>query len=115
MRERLIELLEQEKAFSRYMTDDERRERLADYLLENGVVVLPCKVGDVLYKTYTNSKEPFYEAKTVTEVTYSLLSQEYEIWTDDFAYYTSKDLNRDIFPTAEQAEKAISNLENNYK
>lgn len=49
-RERLINLLEQEKAFSRYITDDERREQLADYLLENGVIVLPCKVGDTVYK-----------------------------------------------------------------
>jgi len=43
-KERLIELLEQEKAFSRCMTDDERRERLADFLLENGVIVLPVPV-----------------------------------------------------------------------
>ena len=42
-KEKLIELLEEENAFSRYMTDDERRERLADYLLANGVIVLPCK------------------------------------------------------------------------
>ncbi len=44
-KERLIELLEQEKAFPRRLTDDERRERLADYLLENGVVLLPVPVG----------------------------------------------------------------------
>ncbi len=44
-KERLIELLEQEKAFSWYITDDERRERLADYLIENGVIVLPVPIG----------------------------------------------------------------------
>lgn len=48
-KERLIELLEQEKAFTRYLTDDEHREQLADYLLENGVAVLPCNVGDTVY------------------------------------------------------------------
>lgn len=42
-KEKLIELLEEENAFSRYITDDERRELLADYLLSNGVIVLPCK------------------------------------------------------------------------
>lgn len=40
-RERLVELLEAECGFSRYMTDDERREKLADYLMSNNVVVLP--------------------------------------------------------------------------
>jgi hypothetical protein len=40
-RERLVELLEAELGFSRYMTDDERREKLADYLMSNNVVVLP--------------------------------------------------------------------------
>lgn len=38
-RERLVELLEAECGFSRYMTDDERREKLADYLIANGVTV----------------------------------------------------------------------------
>ena len=48
MRDRLIELLEAEGGFSRYMTDDERRAKLADHLLAAGVIVPPCKVGDVV-------------------------------------------------------------------
>ena len=42
MRDRLIELIEKwyEKPTTKY---------LADYLLENGVIALPCKVGDDLY------------------------------------------------------------------
>ena len=50
MRDRLIELLEAECGFSRYMTDDERRAKLADHLLANGVIVPPCKVGDTVYR-----------------------------------------------------------------
>ena len=61
MKKRLIELLEEEKAFSRYMTDDERRAAVADFLLENGVLVPPCKVGDTVYAVlepaYTDSDE----------------------------------------------------------
>lgn len=50
MRERLIELLEE--AYNGYLIDDTRaeREKLADYLLKNGVVVLPCMVGTKVYK-----------------------------------------------------------------
>lgn len=55
-RERLVELINQKgDAF------DERFGiecgRLADYLLENGVVVLPCKVGDTVYIITTASKK----------------------------------------------------------
>lgn len=56
-RERLIELLKEEKCFARYMTDDERREILADYLLSNGVVVLPCKVEDIIDKIISHNED----------------------------------------------------------
>lgn len=64
MRERLIELLEAEKGFSRYMTDDERRAKLADYLLAEGVIVPKVKIGDKLYEL-SASKTKLYEC-TVT-------------------------------------------------
>lgn len=45
MRERLIELIQTSVGgCARHWA-----EVIADYLLENGVVVLPCKVGDVVY------------------------------------------------------------------
>ena len=45
MRERLIELIAESalKGDYTYIPD------VADYLLENGVIVPPCKVGDTLY------------------------------------------------------------------
>lgn len=43
MRERLIDLLK------RWFTSKADCAEIADYLLENGVVALPCKVGDVVY------------------------------------------------------------------
>ena len=54
-RERLIELLMQgdiaaakQGVFNCCMCRREA-ETIADYLLENGVIVLPCKVGDMVY------------------------------------------------------------------
>ena len=53
-RERLIELLN--KKYDHYCDqcgvnkDSHYTESLADYLLENGVIVLPCKVGDKVYE-----------------------------------------------------------------
>lgn len=45
-RERLIELLDTNCGF----TDEQPAEKLADYLLANGVIVLPCNVGDTVYQ-----------------------------------------------------------------
>lgn len=60
-RKRLIELLldHTDNAFN---TSEEKRlietttvGEVADHLLENGVIVPPCKVGDTVYRIYTNS------------------------------------------------------------
>lgn len=48
-KEKLMELLEEEKAMPRYLTDDERRERLANHLLENGVRVLRVETGSTFF------------------------------------------------------------------
>lgn len=51
MRERLIELLRDTFNYTKgvCIDFDEAVEINADYLLENGVVALPCKVGDDVY------------------------------------------------------------------
>jgi hypothetical protein len=51
MRDRLIELIRQAKKSTKGANCDLEREMLfADYLLANGVIVPPCKVGDVVYR-----------------------------------------------------------------
>lgn len=53
MRDRLIELLN--KKYDHYCDqcgvnkDSHYTDNLADYLIANGVVVQPCKVGDIVY------------------------------------------------------------------
>lgn len=58
-REQLIKILEQDYCPSSYVCDENCKyadlescyeARTADYLLEHGVIVPPCKVGDVLYE-----------------------------------------------------------------
>ena len=51
-REQLIELLEKYKTYDSAITKVVQRpmvENLADYLLANGVIVPPCKVGDTIW------------------------------------------------------------------
>lgn len=54
MRERLIELISQSSMYD-LKSQPILIEQIADYLLKNNVVVLPCKVGDVVYTTYGGS------------------------------------------------------------
>ena len=64
-RERLIGLLSEYDFDSTFCNICERAdddcavcgsERLADYLLSNGIIVLPCKVGDKVYEVTTSAE-----------------------------------------------------------
>jgi hypothetical protein len=57
-RDRLVNLINQDNCPSPFMCSNECKyahlknccgDRLADHLIENGVIVLPCKVGDTVY------------------------------------------------------------------
>ncbi len=94
-REHLIDLLEQEKAFPRNITDDERRERLADFLLEHSVIVLPCKVGSTVYKVNYN------HCCTCPDLDY------YSIAEKSFNLNMLNDIGKTVFLTHEKAEQAL--------
>lgn len=73
--------------------------RLADYLLEHGVIVLPCKAGDTLY----------CESAIKGHITY-LKAPDLE-WI-----FENRELfGKEIFLTREEAEKALKERENNGK
>lgn len=53
-KDRLIELIKEAKKQTKNANSDlERNMVFADYLIENGVIVPPCKVGDKMYKLCT--------------------------------------------------------------
>ena len=72
--------------------------RLADYLLEHGVIVLPCKVGDTVYSIEMRIVDKWVKYK-VCEIPFSLT-----LWENGW---------EDIFLTREEAEKALKERENN--
>lgn len=49
MKERLVELVKKAHDEQKYLTSDKSINAIADHLLENGVIVPPCKVGDYVY------------------------------------------------------------------
>lgn len=106
MKERLIELLNQEQ--SRYSED------IADYLLENGVIVLPCKVGDTVYKIVDDCTygDDCYTKRMCKTCDFRDLHIEPEILSriSDIVQRLS-DFGKTVFLTNDEAEKALKERE----
>ena len=75
---------------------------LADYLLENGVIVPPCKVGDTVYEIeYDVGSYELWEARPIeSKVTAICLLTEYD-------YYPLDKVGEDVFLTRKEAERAV--------
>ena len=72
-------------------------EHLADYLLEHGVIVLPCKVGDMVYQI---------DAERVFKSKIKAFVYDTGIFTFD-----ERAIGKTIFLTREEAEKALKERE----
>ena len=97
-KERLVELIKQAKKQTKNANCDiERNMIFADYLLENGVIVPPCKVGDVVYLITDHTGDM---RRTVTGFTQDyILSYAMQIPMSEFG--------KTVFLTREEAEKAL--------
>lgn len=110
MRDRLIELLD-----IIIQPGEKTLGDIADHLLANGVVVPPCKVGDVVY-CEKNSK--IYEG-IVDGIHYTTRHEDFGICVYVEKYYKDprrigkylffhfEDFNKTIFLTREEAERAL--------
>lgn len=89
-------------------------EQLADYLIANGVIVPPCKVGQTLYFLYdgTFANRPdftlrIYETNDwyfdIDEKGISILPRSIRSYKGKHHYY----LGKTVFPTREEAEKVL--------
>ena len=106
MRERLIELIEKGQ-FNYYASNGSNgighNEYIADYLLANGVIVPPCKVGDKIYFTYNEKVFNLTVEKIVIkEEGMFLVDKEFNDW------YSIKKLGKTLYLTQEEAEKALN-------
>lgn len=113
MRDRLIELLS-----GKSIDTDVDVEFVADYLLANGVIVLPCKVGDSCYPLNASETKLTCEEK-ISRITISeknIIIGYYEHW-DYFNHCRKTDnwrlplrtriLGNGVFLSREEAERAL--------
>ena len=124
-RERLIEILKFDPCPSPYLCDENCKyanlercyeERTADLLLEHGVIVLPCKVGDRLYEVTGRKTVSVYKVRTIRVELFSLFI-EWDI-VEGFAWQSLSDINageigKTVFLTREEAERALKEREDN--
>ena len=106
MRERLIELIRGARKTTKGANCDLEREGLfADYLLANGVIVPPCKVGDTVWFIRNNTILPTM-AKWIETNTYGwCVCCEYPpMSTFSFRF---DDFGKTVFITREEAEQAL--------
>lgn len=90
--------------------------READYLLENGVVVLPCKINDHVWfikSAFSVLVKPL-EARIIDirgiSIDRNILYESITLYNDIARRFTSNDIGTKVFLTKEEAEQAIQAL-----
>jgi hypothetical protein len=109
MRGRLTKLLEE--GHKQYLYYDQ----IADYLLTNGMVVPPCKVGDtVYYLTNVDTEKELNVTEIFCGVVQGISFDGTDIWifatyTNGLLYYhKANEFGKTVFPTREEAERVLA-------
>lgn len=105
MRERLIRLLQEAEGQAAYYDGDDAYGVAADYLLDNGVIVLPCKIGDTVYRICKRKYDvDGYGIQFITD---------WGIIRNAFSLKMYHELGKTVFLTREDAEAALKAREQN--
>ena len=106
-RERLVELLAEVYPKTRYIPMEECREKVADYLLANGVIVPPVTIGQTVYAIDRRSQ--LWWKGTAMSLCYTGTGMEFGVLFDDGEFAVYKD--DAVFLTKEEAEKALGGVQ----
>lgn len=120
MKNKLIELLNKITA-KYYHSCWANTDKIADYLLANGVGVMPCKIGDSVYcienkehivKTYIVTCMRFEWFASCTNFT--LTTKEHDkLKSLDYREFCSYHIGKTVFLTKEEAEAKLKERESN--
>lgn len=80
--------------------------RATDYLLDNGVILPPCKIGDKVYYICEEFEE--YGGNYVSELTITEISNvRFWVENEDENHFRFTDIGKTVFLTREEAEVAL--------
>ena len=110
-RERLVELID--KAFLECDDNYGRpcTEKVADYLIANNVVVLPCKVGQVLWFPSEYYNEPYSVFITKAEI----YEEETIMYSEGGTEWYDEDIGKTVFLSRAEAENVLNERKENGK
>ena len=112
-RDRLIELIRQSGCVSvwDYYNDDfvepDPIETLADYLLSNGVIVQPCKVGQIVWLV----RDGKIEETTVEKIVLKDGGLYLKLLCNSFYETTCRNIGKTVFLTKEEAEAKLKEMD----
>lgn len=90
-----------------------QKEKLADWLRENGVIVPPCKVGDIVYYPWVYDGQcgvAFTKVESIKIYVNGLPIIVVEDWGSDMPMpisFTNDDFGKTVFITEEAAKRAL--------
>lgn len=114
-REKLIELLLQSELEAEELgifnchRNEVKAGIVADFLLENGIIVPPCKVGDTVYNIYFNDDKKTY---AIEEFVAEEVSSERVIVDNGACAIGIEEFGKYAFLNREEAEQAAERLNN---
>jgi hypothetical protein len=118
MRDRLVELIyegrkEWDVYFNDYLLKGKPRSKtlnefIAVHLIESGVVVPPCKVGQRVYAIYLNGKlRTPLQSDRITQITINRGGYHFKCW---WGYFHLSDIGKTVFLTKAEAEQKLKEL-----
>lgn len=108
-RERLIELINEAQLQCNDNYGMTNSEQMADYLLLNGVIVSPVKIGDTVYHLFSKQGIVPRRVKRIQLGSYGLML------VDKNGPFSINEIGKTIFLTYEEAEKALKKHEQKNK
>lgn len=108
-RERLIELLEDTLHEWESDVSVQTLTEIAEHLIENGVIVLPCKVGDKVYELTTSEE---IEQRKVKDIIYD--NEGFRLRLEPYFSYEYY-LNETVFLTHSEAAQALKERITNHR
>lgn len=112
-RKRLIELMQEASQSKSDYAGNIGLGQIADYLLEHGIIVPPCKVGDIVYVPYEDSQT--IEEKRVKSISHVINEFDNSMvfkCKHDYVFLDTE-INRKVFLARKEAEKALKERELN--
>ena len=84
----------------------------ADALIENGVIVQPCKVGDRVYSINAGDKKTLKiwiepNGDKITQIKINRGGYHFKCW---WGYFHSSDIGKTVFLTKEEAEQKLKEM-----